>query len=184
MNEAVGREYLLREVVGACPASEAEPGVDLLLHLLARLLTLPELLDHGLHSPLLFPLGLGAKLEVGRLDLVAVGVHTLPHIEYFGLAVEVEMQFVLDEPLDLSKPLPRGLFVRRKYDGVVGVARTELRSEEADAELIELVEGDVCEVLGAHVPEGYARLTFRARVDHFAKKPIKAEEVKTVLYSI
>ena len=99
---------------------------------------------------------------MGRLDLVAVGVHTLPQIEYFGLAVEVEMQPFLDELPDLSKPLPRGLFVRRNNDGVVGVARVELRSEEADAELIELIEGDVCEVLGAHVPEGYARLTFRA----------------------
>lgn len=34
---------------------------------------------------------------MGRLDLVAVGVHTLPQIEYFGLAVEVEMQPFLDE---------------------------------------------------------------------------------------
>lgn len=129
-----------------------------MLHLPPCLLALPKLRDHG-------------------LDLVAVGVHALPHIEYFGLAVEVEMQPFLDELLDLSKPLPRGLFVRRNNDGVVDVARVELRSEEADAKLIEFIEGDVCEVLGAHVPEGYARLTFRARVDHFAKKPIEAEEV-------
>ncbi len=57
---------------------------------------------------------------MGRLDLVAVGVYALPHIEYFGLAVEVEMQPFLDELPDLSKPLPRGLFVRRDYDDVVG----------------------------------------------------------------
>ena len=148
-----------------------------MLHLLARLLALPELLDHGLNPPLLLPLGLGAKLEMGRLDLVAVGVHALPHIEYFGLAVEVEMQFVLNELLDLRKPLPRGLFVRRNDDGVVGVSPIELCPEEADAELIELIEGDVCEVLGADVPQRDALLSFRAGVDHFAKKTIKAEEV-------
>ena len=133
-----------------------------MLYLPPRLLAFPELLDHGLDSPLLLLLGLGSKLEMGRLDFVAVGVHALPHIEYFGLAVEVEMQLSFDEPLDLSKPLPRGFFVRRNNDSVVGKACIELRSEEADAALIELVEGDVCEVLGAHVPEGYTCLTFRA----------------------
>ena len=84
-----------------------------MLYLLARLLALPELRDHGLYPPLLLPLGCGAELEMGRLDLVAVGVHTLPQIEYFGLAVEVEMQFLLDELPNLSKPLPRGLLGRR-----------------------------------------------------------------------
>lgn len=148
-----------------------------MLYLLPRLPALPELLDHSFYSPLLFPLGLRPKLEMGRLDLVAVGVHALPHIENFGLAVEVEMQSFLEELRDLSKPLPRGRLVRCNNDDVVGVARVELRPEEADAELIELVEGDVCEVLGAYVPEGYARFTFRARVDNLAKKPIKAEEV-------
>ena len=76
-----------------------------MLYLSPCLLALPELLDHGLHLPLLFPLGLGSELEMGRLDLVAVGVHALPHIEYFGLAVEVEMQPLLDELLDLSPSL-------------------------------------------------------------------------------
>ena len=148
-----------------------------MLHLLARLLALPELLDHGLHPPLLLPLGLGAKLEVGRLDLVAVGVHALPQIEYFRLAVEIEVQLVFDKLLDLCKPFPRGLFVRRDDDGVVSVSPIELCPEETDAELIELIEGDVCEVLGADVPQRDALLSFRAGVDHFAKKTIKAEEV-------
>lgn len=133
-----------------------------MLYLPPCLLALPELRDHGLHLPLLFPLGLGSELEMGRLDLVAVGVHALPHIEYFGLAVEVEMQPLLNELLDLSKPLPRGLFARRNNDDVVHVPGVELRSEEADAILIDFVEHDVCEVLGADIPQRDARLSFRA----------------------
>ena len=74
---------------------------------------------------------------MGCLDPVAVGVHTLPQIEYLGLAVEVEMQPFLDEPPDLSKPLPRGLLARRN-DDVVHVPGIELYSEEADEVFIEL----------------------------------------------
>ncbi len=99
---------------------------------------------------------------MGRLDLVAVGVHALPHWEYFGLAVEVEMQSFLDELLNFSKPLPRGLFARRNDDNVVHVPGVELRSEEADAKLIDFVEYDIREVLGADIPEGDARLSFWA----------------------
>ncbi len=72
------------------------------------------------------------------------------------------MQRVLDELLDLSKPPPRGLFIRRVYYGVVGIARIELYSEEADAELIELIEDDIREVLGADVPQWNACLPLRA----------------------
>ena len=133
-----------------------------MLYLLARLLALPELRDHGLYPPLLLPLGCGAELEMGRLDLVAVGVHALPRIEYFGLAVEVEMQFLLDELPNLSKPLPRGLLGRRNNDDVVHVPSVELRSEEADAELIDFIEDDIREVLGADIPQGDACLSFRA----------------------
>lgn len=133
-----------------------------MLYLLARLLALPELRDHGLYSPLLPPLGRGTELEMGRLDLVAVGVHTLPQIEYFGLAVEVEMQPFLDELPDLSKPLPRGLFARRNDDDVVHVPGIEFYSEEADAILIDFVEHDVREVLRADIPQGDARLSLRA----------------------
>ena len=152
-----------------------------MLYLLARLLALPELRDHGLYPPLLLPLGLRPKLQVRGFNFVAVGVHALPQIEYFRLAVEIKMQLVFDELLDLRKPLPRGLFVRRNDDGVVGVSPIELCPEEADAELIELIEGNICEVLGADIPQGDALFSFRAGVDHFAKKAIKAEEVFVTL---
>ena len=143
-----------------------------MLYLLARLLALPQLRNHSLDPSLLLPLGLRPKLQVRGFNFVAVGVR---------LAVEIKMQLVFDELLDLRKPLPRGLFVRRNDDGVVGVSPIELCPEEADAELIELIEGNICEVLGADIPQGDALFSFRAGVDHFAKKAIKAEEVFVTL---
>ena len=91
------------------------------------------------------------------------------------------MQFLLDELPNLSKPLPRGLLGRRNNDDVVHVPSVELRSEEADAELIDFIEDDIREVLGADIPQGDALFSFRAGVDHFAKKAIKAEEVFVTL---
>ena len=59
-NEAVGREYLLREVVGAGPPSEPEPRVDRLDDRRPRDLAFPQLPNHRFNTPLLPSLGLGA----------------------------------------------------------------------------------------------------------------------------
>ena len=83
----------------------------------------------------------------------------------------------MEEYLDFRQPFPGGLLVRRNDDDVVHVPGVELRAEKADAKLIELVEVDVREVLGADIPERDARLALRRAVDHFAKKPIEAEEI-------
>lgn len=111
------------------------------------------------------------------LDFEAVGIHALPHIENLGFVVGIQVKPLLEEHLDFCQPLPGDLLVRRDNDDVVHVSRVELNAEEADAELIELVEVDVCEVLGGDIPEGDAGLSFRAGVDHLAKKPVKPEEV-------
>ena len=68
-----------------------------MLYLLARLLALPQLRNHSLDPSLLLPLGLRPKLQVRGFNFVAVGVHALPQIEYFRLAVEIKMQLVFDE---------------------------------------------------------------------------------------
>ncbi|MPN22891.1 hypothetical protein SDC9_170276 [bioreactor metagenome] len=96
------------------------------------------------------------------LDLEAVGVHALPHIENFGLAVGLKVEPLIEEYLDLCKPLSGDLLARRDDDDIVHIPRIERCSEIADAKLIELVEVDVGEVLGADVPEWYARIAFRA----------------------
>ena len=176
-DKAVGREYLLREIVGASPPGEAEPRVDRLDDLFLRDLSLFKLLNHRLNAPLLLALGLGSEKEVRRFDFEAVGVHALPHIENLGLLVGLKVEPLLEEYLDLCQPLPGDLLVRRDDDDVVHVPSVEFSTEEADAILVELVEVDVGEVLGADIPEGYAGLAFRARVDHFAKKPVEPKEV-------
>lgn len=114
---------------------------------------------------------------MGGLDFEAVGVHALPHIENLCLFVGVKVKPLAEEYLDFRQPLPGGLLVRRNDDDVVHVPGVELRAEKADTKLIELVEVDVREVLGADIPERDARLALRRAVDHFAKKPIEAEEI-------
>ena len=47
--------------------------------------------------------------------------------------------------------------------------------------MIELVEVDVGEVLRTHVPQWNPSLALRRAVDHFAKKPVKTEEVLVFL---
>lgn len=117
-----------------------------MLYLLARLLALPELRDHGLHSPLLFPFGRRAELEMGRLDLVAVGVHALPRIEYFGLAVELEMQPFLDELPDLNRKI---LFIQlsafrgRCYEILLQASNDAPQFVEFSLQLEELLLRDV-----------------------------------------
>ena len=138
---------------------------------------LPELLDHSLDAPLLPAFGLGSEKEVRCFDLEAVGVHALPHIENLGLLVGLKVEPFLKEYLDLCQPLPGDLLVRRDDNDVVHVPSIELCTKEADAILIELVEVDVGKVLGADVSEGDACLAFRARVNHFAKKPVKPKKV-------
>ena len=83
----------------------------------------------------------------------------------------------MEELLDLCQPLPGDLFARRNDDDVVHVPGVELRPEEADTKLIELVEVDVREVLGADIPEWDASLSLRRAINHFAKKPVKPKEI-------
>ncbi|MPM39048.1 hypothetical protein SDC9_85679 [bioreactor metagenome] len=91
------------------------------------------------------------------------------------------MESLGEELLDLREPLLGGCLIRRDDDDIVHIPGVELRFQVADAILIELVEVDVGEVLGADVPEGDARFSFWARVNHFAKKPIELEEVLVFL---
>ncbi|MPN18367.1 hypothetical protein SDC9_165727 [bioreactor metagenome] len=103
-----------------------------------------------------------------RLDLESVGVHTLPNGENLGLLIGLKVETLEEEVLDLCQPFPGDLPARCNDDDVVHVPGVELCSEEANAELVELVEVDVGEVLGADVPESYAALSFRGGVDRFA----------------
>lgn len=116
-----------------------------------------------------------------RLDLKAVGIHALPHIENLGFLVGFKVEPFMEKHLDFCQPLPGDLLVRRNDDNIVHVPRIEFSTKEADAKLIELIKVNVGEVLGTDIPKRYAGIAFRTRINHFAKKPIKPKKILVLI---
>ncbi len=92
----------------------------------------------------------------------AISIDALPQRVNLSLFIGVEMKALIKEIDNLQKPLSRLFTSWCDKDNVIHIPGVVFNSEIADAELIDFIKINICEVLRTHIPERYSALSLGA----------------------